>query len=69
MDNTYEKYLDKTDVNLFIPLYQYENFKEINFQPNKWCVVPEKQDISLDFYKSYMCFFFKYTMMVIILQI
>ena len=61
MDNTYEKYLDKTDVNLFIPLYQYENFEGINFQPNKWCVVPEKQDISLDFYKSniYNLWFYK----------
>ena len=52
MDNTYEKYLVKQDVNLFIPSYEYENFKEINFQPNKWSVIPEKQDISLDFYKS-----------------
>lgn len=55
MDNTYEKYLDKTDVNnvnLFIPHYEYVNFEEINLTPNKWFVVPEKQDIFLDFYKS-----------------
>ncbi len=56
MDNTYETYLVKEDVNLFIPYY---NYKKIDCIPNKWCVVPEKQDISLDFYKSsiYVLFF------------
>ena len=61
MNNTYEKYLVKEDVNLFIPHYEYEKFEEINLTPNKWSVVPDKKDIFLDFYKSniYKLWFYK----------